>query len=381
MNGDISPERIVLPEHHDPLVSILIPVYGKVEFTVACLESIARTSEATSFEILVLDDRSLDDTVLQIKKIKSVRIIENPENLGFLRSCNFGAKHAKGKYLYFLNNDTIVKPGWLDNLVKTFDIFKEVGLVGSKLVYPDGSLQEAGGILWNDGSAWNYGNKQDPSLPQFNYARDADYISGASIMLPTKLFHELGGFDELYAPAYYEDTDIAMRVRARGLRVIYQPLSEVVHFEGISSGTDISTGTKAYQVTNRTKFFKRWEQELHVHRPNGLEPHLERDRRAKGRVLFIDACTPTPDQDSGSVDILNLLRVFVEMSWAVTFIPEDNYVFMEKYTSALQKIGVQALYYPHIKSVDDHITEHGDSYDLVMSFRPLVTQKLNRPGN
>ena len=375
MMGDISPERIVLPEHSDPLVSILIPVYGKIEYTIACIDSIARTSEAISFEILVLDDRSLDETLLQIKKIKGIRVIENPENLGFLRSCNFGAKHAKGKYLYFLNNDTIVKPGWLDNLVKTFDIFKEVGLVGSKLVYPDGSLQEAGGILWNDGSAWNYGNKQDPSLPQFNYARDADYISGASIMLPSKLFHELGGFDELYAPAYYEDTDIAMRVRARGLRVIYQPLSEVVHFEGVSSGTDISTGTKAYQVTNRTKFFKRWEQELQVHRPNGLKPHLERDRCAKGRVLFIDACTPTPDQDSGSVDIFNLLRVFVEMSWAVTFIPEDNYAFMEKYTSALQKIGVQALYYPHIKSVDDHITEHGDSYDLVMSFRPLVTQK------
>lgn len=122
IKGDIFPEQIVLPEYNEPIVSILIPVYGKVEFTIACIDSIAKTSEATSFEILVLDDKSLDDTLLQIKKIKSVRVIENPENLGFLRSCNFGAKHARGKYVYFLNNDTIVKTGWLDNLVETFDI-------------------------------------------------------------------------------------------------------------------------------------------------------------------------------------------------------------------------------------------------------------------
>jgi glycosyltransferase involved in cell wall biosynthesis len=193
--------------------------------------------------------------------------------------------------------------------------------------------------------------------------------------VPTKLYEELGGFDELYAPAYYEDTDLALRIRAQGKSVIYQPLSEVVHFEGISSGTDTSTGIKAYQVINREKFLQRWKSRLQQHRPNGVEPHLERDRGAKGRVLFIDACTPTPDQDSGSIDIYNLMKVFVEMGWAVSFIPEDNYAYMEKYTPAIQKLGVQALYHPHINSVDDHITPYGSSYDLVMSFRPMVTHR------
>jgi len=179
----------------------------------------------------------------------------------------------------------------------------------------------------------------------------------------------------MYAPAYYEDTDLAMRIRAHGLRVIYQPLSEVVHYEGVTSGTDTDHGVKSYQHVNGEKFLKKWQHALTKHRPNGVEPHLERDRNAVGRVLFIDACTPTPDQDSGSIDIFNQMKVFLGMGWAVTFIPEDNYAYIEKYTAALQRLGIQMLYHPHIKTVDEHITEHGRLYDLVMSFRPMVTAK------
>jgi GT2 family glycosyltransferase len=373
--GDLHPDEIELPHHPNPKVSVLIPVYEKVEYTLACLKSIADHLPKASFEVIVMDDQSPDGSAKLLQQVKNVRVIVNPQNMGFLRSCNNGTRHAKGEYLFFLNNDTQVKPGWLDELLLTFTNFPNCGLAGSKLIYPDGLLQEAGGIVWQDGSAWNYGNRQDPKLPQFNYAREVDYVSGAAIMVPTKLYEELGGFDELYAPAYYEDTDLALRIRAQGKSVIYQPMSEVVHFEGISSGTDTSTGIKAYQVINREKFLQRWKARLQQHRRNGVEPHLERDRGAKGRVLFIDACTPTPDQDSGSIDIYNLMKVFVEMGWAVSFIPEDNYAYMEKYTPAIQKLGVQALYHPHINTVDDHITPYGGSYDLVMSFRPMVTRR------
>lgn len=373
--GVIQPYDINLPAYQTPKVSVLIPVYGKLEYTMACLKSISDNPPKTSFEVIVLDDRSPDDSVQTLKKIKNLCVIENPENLGFLRSCNNGVLHAKGDYLLFLNNDTQVMPGWLDELLATFVLFPCCGLAGSKLIYPDGLLQEAGGIVWQDGSAWNYGNRQDPALPQFNYAREVDYVSGAAIMVPASLFQELGGFDERYVPAYYEDTDLALRIRALRKSVIYQPLSVVVHFEGISSGTDTSSGIKAYQEVNREKFFQRWESTLSTHRPNGVDPHLERDRGIKGRVLFIDACTPTPDQDSGSIDIYNLMKLFVEMGWAVSFIPEDNYAYMEKYTLSLQRMGVQALYHPHIKSVDEHISTFGRSYDLIMAFRPMVTHK------
>jgi GT2 family glycosyltransferase/glycosyltransferase involved in cell wall biosynthesis len=373
--GEINPESFQLPHHENPKVSVLIPVYGKVEYTLACLKSIADNPPKASFEVIVLDDRSPDDSVQILRQVKNLNVIINHKNLGFLRSCNNGALHAKGEYLFLLNNDTQVTPGWLDELLNTFTAFPSCGLAGSKLIYPDGLLQEAGGIVWQDGSAWNYGSRQDPTQPQFNYARQADYISGASIMVPVKLWQELGGFDEVYAPAYYEDTDLAMRIRERGLEVIYQPLSEVVHFEGISSGTDTTQGIKAYQVVNGEKFLYRWKDTLTKHRPNGVEPYLERDRNAVGRVLFIDACTPTPDQDSGSIDSYNLMKVFIGMGWAVTFIPEDNYAYMSKYTPALQRIGVQMLYHPHTKSVDDHITSFGKVYDLIMAFRPKVTEK------
>lgn len=374
-SGSIQPYDINLPEYHAPKVSILIPVYGKLDYTMACLKSISDNLPKASFEVIVMDDSSPDDSVQTLNKIKNLRVVVNPENLGFLRSCNNGARYAKGAYLLFLNNDTQVTPGWLDELLATFDIFPRCGLAGSKLIYPDGLLQEAGGIVWQDGSAWNYGNRQDPAMPQFNYAREVDYVSGAAIMVPAPLFQELGGFDERYAPAYYEDTDIAMRIRAQGKSVIYQPLSVVVHFEGVSSGTDILTGIKAYQEVNREKFLQRWKSVLGTHRANGVDPHLERDRGVKGRVLFIDACTPTPDQDSGSIDIYNLMKLFVEMGWAVTFIPEDNYAYMEKYTPALQRMGIQALYHPYIKSVEEYISTFGSNYDLIMTFRPMVTHK------
>lgn len=373
--SDLLPEKITLPIHRKPQVTVLIPVHGKVEYTLACLKSIADHPPAASIEVIVLDDRSPDDSVNVLQRVKNLRVIVNSENLGFLRSCNHGARSANGEYIFFLNNDTKVKTGWLDEQLNTFTNFPNCGLTGSKLVYPDGRLQEAGGIIWQDGSAWNYGRYQDPALPQYNYAREVDYISGAAIMVSTKLFRDLGGFDDMYAPAYYEDTDLAMRIRAHGLRVIYQPLSEVVHYEGITSGTDTSHGVKSYQHVNGEKFVKKWQHALTKHRPNGVEPHLERDRNAVGRVLFIDACTPTPDQDSGSIDIFNLMKVFLGMGWAVTFIPEDNYAYLEKYTAALQRLGVQMLYHLHIKSVDEHITEQGRSYDLVMAFRPTVTAK------
>lgn len=371
----IKPEAIQIPLSKKPLASVIIPVYGKVEYTLQCLDSIGNNPSKTEFEVLVIDDCSPDDSFAELEKVRGIRLIKNEQNLGFVRTCNYGASLAKGDFLHFLNNDTTVSPGWLDELVKTFDNFENTAIAGSKLVYPDGRLQEAGAIVWQDASAWNYGNGKDPEAPEYNYARIADYVSGASLMVTRAFFESVSGFDERYAPAYCEDSDLCFQARDKGYMVVYQPLSRVVHCEGVSSGTDLTSGTKAYQVVNMKKFKYRWGNVLKCHRPNGRDPHLERDRAAKGRVLFIDACTPTPDQDSGSIDIYNLMKAFVGMGWAVSFIPEDNYAHMEKYTPMMQAMGVQMLYYPYIKTVDEHISVFGATYDLVMSFRPMVTAK------
>ncbi len=199
----------------------------------------------------------------------------------------------------FLNNDTLVEADWLDELVRTFETLPGVGLVGAKLLYPDGKLQEAGGIIWRDGSAWNYGRGDDPELPEYSYARQVDYVSGACIMVTADLFREVGGFDMHYAPAYGEDSDLALRIRTLGRKVIYQPLARVVHLEGASSGTDESSGVKAHQPVNAGKLYTRWARTFEQHRLPGVDPHLEKDRGITGRVLFLDACTPTPDQEAG----------------------------------------------------------------------------------
>src|SRR5699024_4776423 len=156
--------------------------------------------------------------------------------------------------ILFLNNDTQVTEGWLSSLVKLIESDSTIGMVGSKLVYPDGRLQEAGGIIWSDGSGWNYGRMDDPDKPEYNYVKDVDYISGASIMIRRELWEQIGGFDVRYTPAYCEDADLAFEVRKAGYRVVYQPLSKVIHFEGVSNGTDVNgTGLKRYQVENFKK--------------------------------------------------------------------------------------------------------------------------------
>ena len=172
--------------------------------------------------------------------------------------------------VYFLNNDTAVLPGWIDTILATLETHPEAGLVGSKLIYPNGLLQEAGGNLWRGGGGSNVGRNGDPTEPGYNYLRDVDYVSGAGIAVRRAAWDSVGGFDARYVPAYCEDSDLAMALRGQGWRVLYQPRSEVVHFEGVSSGTSTETGIKAYQTLNFAKMQDKWAYALET--PRGRSP-------------------------------------------------------------------------------------------------------------
>jgi GT2 family glycosyltransferase/ubiquinone/menaquinone biosynthesis C-methylase UbiE/glycosyltransferase involved in cell wall biosynthesis len=358
-----------------PVVSVIIPIYGQIEYTLQCLASIRVNAQKVSFEVIVVDDCSPDNSAEALQYMSDINLIRNEKNEGFIRACNIGASAAKGDYLCFLNNDTEVAPAWLDELLRTFHEFPGTGLAGSKLLNPDGTLQEAGGIIWQDGSAWNFGRGQDQMLPVYNYAREVDYCSGASIMVPKSLFTELGGFDEHYLPAYCEDSDLALKIRDKGYRVIYQPLSAVIHYEGITSGTDTTRGAKAYQIENSKKLFERWKGPLKSHQASGVDADNAKDRMAKRRVLVLDLCTPTPNQDAGSVTAFNLMLLLREMSFQVTFIPEGNFLYMPEYTTALQRVGIEVLYAPYVTSVERHLKECGGRYDLALLFRPHVVEQ------
>jgi GT2 family glycosyltransferase/glycosyltransferase involved in cell wall biosynthesis len=363
-----------VPAHSAPRVSIVIPVHNKIDYTVACLRSLAAHPGEAAFETIVVDDASSDTTAERLAQIGGICAVRNEQNLGFVGSCNAGAAVARGDYLAFLNNDTVVEDGWLDALLRCFEEEPDCGLAGAKLVYPDGRLQEAGGIVFADGSGWNYGRFEDPADPRFEFRREADYCSGAAIMIRRDLFEKLGGFDTRYAPAYYEDTDLAFAVRNAGKKVFYEPRATVVHFEGITAGTDTGSGMKRFQSINRGKFQEKWKREL-AHQPSPIgdakDAEAAANFRTHGHVLIVDAYTPTPDQDSGSLRMLNLMRLMREAGRAVSFLP-DNRAHAGKYTQALQALGVQALYHPFASDPVAWLRTHGKSLAAVVLSRHYV---------
>ncbi len=356
--------------------SIVIPVHGKLAYTLACLRSLVQTGLPDDVEVIVVDDASPDETGDVLPAIPGLRYHRNASNLGFVGSCNAGAAMARGAHLVFLNNDTTLTPGWIDALLRTFETHPDTGLAGAQLVYPDGRLQESGGIVFSDGSGWNFGRFDDPRHPAYTFVREADYCSGAAIALPRALFQRLGGFDERYAPAYYEDTDLAMKVREAGLKVRVQPASVVVHHEGITAGTDTGSGVKAYQVRNQQRFLERWRDVLVRRHPAPTQAvHYAAQHRARARVLVIDATTPMPDRDSGSVRLFELMRLLVDEGCAVTFFPENG-LDDGRYTQALRELGVEAWTQPWLGAIPDWLTKHGKRFQLVIVSRHYVLSPL-----
>lgn len=352
-----------LPKVNNPEISIIIPVHNKFELTYHAIASIILAPTNYSYEVVVVDDVSTDQTIEIESIIKNVRVIKNEENLLFLRNCNKAAELVDGEYLIFLNNDVEVTAYWSDELINGLKTMPNAGLTGSKLLNLDGTLQEAGGIVWGSGTPWNVGYGQNAQAPEFNYVRQVDYLSGAALAISRKVWNKVGGFSEEFIPAYYEDTDLAFKIREAGLKVYYQPFSQVIHFEGMSHGRDVSEGIKQYQEVNSKTFRKKWSEQYKNNGVEGVNLQIEKDRNISKRVLAIDYATPRPDIDAGSYAAIQEIKLLQSFGMKVSFVPE-NMAYFGNYSQDLQRMGVEVLFYPFYASINEIIETRGKEFDI-----------------
>jgi GT2 family glycosyltransferase len=262
----------LIPKHADQKnashVAVLVPTFNGWDWTEKCLASLLLELENHEFDIWVIDDASTDGTPEKSTQIDPrIKVLRSDNNKGFLLNCNsaFVALRKQYEFFFLLNNDTEVLPGFLWHSLALANKRPDAALVGSKLVYSDGTLQEAGGLFWRDGNAWNFGRDGDPDAPEFNIDRQVDYCSGAALLLRTDALAEVGFFSEEFLPAYCEDSDLAFKLRAAGYQTWYCHDSVVVHHEGKSHGTDASGGIKEFQKINSEKLAKKWANELTEH--------------------------------------------------------------------------------------------------------------------
>ena len=368
-------ERLDFPVVENPDVSIVIPAHNRVHVTYFALCSLLLAYNRASFEVIVVDDASTDETAELERIVSGITVIHNETAQRFVRACNTGAETARGEFIVLLNNDVEASAYWLDELIAAFGRFPNVGLAGSKLLYPDGSLQDAGGIVWGTGNPWNYGNRQNPDDPRYSYARQADYLSGAAMMVPSDLWRELGGLSGYLEPMYFEDTDFAFKVRDAGRTTWFVPSSVVYHYEGMTSGTDTSSGFKRFQEINRPKFKRRWAAAYAGHGPEGVNPDLEKDRGIMGRVLFVDYTTPRPDRDAGSYAAIQEIRLVQSLGYKVTFLPM-NLAHFGSYTDELQKMGVEVIYAPFYLSPAEYLEQHAARFDAFYLTRYYVAKDV-----
>jgi len=374
-----------LPLADEPLVSIVIPVHGHYAITRRCLAALAYAPTRVAFEVVVIDDGSPDgsaDWLLQ--EAPGVRVERHPFARGFNQACCTGVAAARGAYVVLLNNDTEPCARWLEELLDPFDRWPDTGLVGAQLIHPDGRLQEAGGIVWGNGEPWNYGRGGNPYDPRYAYARQIDYASGAALAIRRSLWNAVGGFSPEFSPAYFEDTDLAFKVRQAGFSVRYAPLARIVHHEGVSNGTEAETesGLKRYQVLHAPLFRSKWAHAFEgSSEPDFHEAHRLKDRGITGRALFIDHETPRPDRDAGSYAAVVEMELVQALGWKVSFFP-SNLAWLGAYSEDLQRRGIEVLHAPFVLSLDQLLRERGEEFELIYLTRytvataalPLISQ-------
>ena len=351
---------LIFPQTDSPIVSIVIPTFNRAELLLACLRSILHYTDV-AYEIIIVNDASTDKTCDLLKYLQNVTVVNNTENLDFLRSVNSGSEQAKGEYLLFLNNDVTVSDGWLSTLLDTIKRVKNCGAVGAKLISLNGQLQEAGASIWQDGSVALYGAGDNPARPEYNYLRECDYCSAACLLVRKDLFLQLGKFDQRYVPAYYEDADLCMMIWQSGHKVIYQPAVAIFHHHmGSRSYEKVAALVKKNQKT----FAKKWSKALSSH-GDSEAPLRTRQNRRERRVVFLTETLSTIDIEGLKNSIYPELIELSSQGFAVSCIPVNDFSLNQEVLNALQQSGVE-VFFGNKFSPDRLLRDRAGEYDIVV---------------
>ena len=360
----MSSVRFDFPKVDVPDVSIISLLFNKSHLTEAFLASLVE-NVSIPFQLILLDNASTDDTSSLLDRVEGALILRSSENLQFIRGNNLAAVAAKGKYILFLNNDTVVKKGMLERMLQNIEGNDSCFAVAAKILFPDGTLQEAGSIIWNNGDCYGYGRGQNPNLPEFNYRREVDYGSACCLLVRRDKFFEVGGFDNRYSPAYYEDSDLCMKLRLAGGRIIYEPRAEIVHHEYSSSSPEAALA----KMRDRALLFQnKWESVLLKEHGNfDARSVLDaRDRRNFSKLLYIDDRVPTPPAGCWYPRAYKVLEVLSEF-FKVSVFPMQSNEPHQPWTEYLQDVGVECIC--DGRSLESFSQEREGYYDIIFVSR------------
>ena len=359
-----------IPLFYKPLVSIIIPVHNNFRYTYKSISSIIKAKPIVPYEIIIGNDMSTENAKIFEQYAKNIIVHNNNIKNNYFMSCNEVAKFSRGKYILFLNNGAKVHKEWLIFLINLIESDNKIGMVGSKLIFPNGKLQEAGGIVWNNGEYFRFGSGDNLDFPEYNYVKEVDYISGTSILIRKSIWEKIGGFDKRYITAYYGDIDFAFELRRIGYKVMYQPKSVVEYDEGISKFNNLSSGIKEFQIINKNKFVEKWKNDLKHQKEQG-NIFSSRDR-GYNRIFVIDSFVPSYNKNAGYRCTFMYLNLFKEIGLQVTFLPND-FQKIEPYTTILQQKGIEVLYGDwYQKNIENWLKNNLKYFNFVYLERPEI---------
>lgn len=366
-----------------PKVTIILVLWNQVELTLACIKAL-HSQDNGSFEVLIVNNASSDATAQLLAMINGVRVITNAESMGFVKAVNMTAHQAHGQYLLLVSNAAIVRQGSIQQAITRIESAPNIGAVGGRVILSDGLLQEAGSMVWQDGTCSGYKRGELPDTNEAMFVRDVDYCSDVFLLTPTELFCQMGGFDVKDALAYYEEIDYCMRLWKRGLRVVYDPAVVVDHFEYGSAAANEQAICQ--MEVDRNKFISTHIDFLAKHHNYSVKNILyaRMNNNYKGRVLFMDDRVPLKNLGAGYPRAKSILQTITENGWFITFYPlnQPNLVddWLDIYEAIPDTIEVIRGGYG-INKLERFLTDRAGYYDVLFISRPSNMMKINKLYN